>query len=313
MLDPKKVAEDLLGPITWESSYSGHCHCPGESLHTTKTVLKACRIRIDGVPTLYCFHSHCKDAVAAANSELRSRLASEDWTLLLPGGRVLSRGQWASPPPRDTSPLDKLLVQVEEEMHARKDRIFSDNAWPLADIIHSSPISLIDRPPEDHFRHWLLLWPADSIVWIGNVQDSGRPEAATHFRPIGDWYEIGPVMGSFTCPSAFHPGTTSRSDASVLNREFLVVESDTLDKDQVGAVFRWLTRRVRMPLHAIVDTAGKSLHGWFSSPPPEKEIFLKIALAALGCDTSMFNRSQPVRLPGAWRQDKLQKLIWISQ
>jgi hypothetical protein len=47
---------------------------------------------------------------------------------------------------------------------------------------------------------------------------------------------------------------------------FLVVESDTLTKDQVGAVFAYLHRRLRYRLHYIIDMGGKSLHAWFDAP-----------------------------------------------
>ena len=41
----------------------------------------------------------------------------------------------------------------------------------------------------------------------------------------------------------------------------MVIESDTLARDEVGAVFAYLRRRLHYDLHCIVDTAGKSLHG----------------------------------------------------
>lgn len=47
----------------------------------------------------------------------------------------------------------------------------------------------------------------------------------------------------------------------VLYKRHLIVESDTLAKGETYAVFRWCHQF--MPLHAIVDTAGKLLHGWF--------------------------------------------------
>ena len=37
----------------------------------------------------------------------------------------------------------------------------------------------------------------------------------------------------------------------------MVIESDTLGKDEVGAVFAYLNRRLKFNLHAIIDTAGK--------------------------------------------------------
>jgi hypothetical protein len=37
------------------------------------------------------------------------------------------------------------------------------------------------------------------------------------------------------------------------------VESDSLSKDEVGAIFSYLRRRLHYQLHCIIDTVGKSL------------------------------------------------------
>lgn len=93
-------------------------------------------------------------------------------------------------------------------------------------------------------------------------------------------------------------------------QRYLVVESDSLTKDQVGAIFRWLDQAVDLSLRAVVDTAGKSLHGWFEFPTPDALTELKIMLPALGCDSKMFGSSQPCRLPGGLRNGHIQKLIY---
>jgi hypothetical protein len=146
------------------------------------------------------------------------------------------------------------------------------------------------------------------------VFSSGKPEHRTHFRPIAEWYQIGPVMGNYTCGSSFKPGSFQRCNANCNGTRFLVVESDTLAKDDVGAVFAYLQRRLRYRLHCIIDTAGKSLHGWFDAPRNKVlENRLKAGLTAFGCDPKVFTYSQPVRLPGAWRDGKLQRLVWLHE
>jgi hypothetical protein len=177
--------------------------------------------------------------------------------------------------------------------------------------LEDSPLLLGHREPMDQFKLWLRLWSADAILWIGDVFHSGKPEHASHFRPIADWNLIGPVMGNFTSSCTFRPGTFSRSEDSILARQFLVVESDTLSRDQIGSVFKYLQQRLHYRLHCIVDTGGKSLHGWFSPPSPRHEPGLKAGLTALGCDPKLFSRSQPVRVPGAFRDGNTQRLIWI--
>jgi hypothetical protein len=67
-------------------------------------------------------------------------------------------------------------------------------------------------------------------------------------------------------------------------------------------------------LHCIIDTAGKSLHAWFGAPRNATlEGRLKAGLEALGCDPKVFTYSQPVRVPGAYRDGRMQRLIWLNQ
>jgi len=208
---------------------------------------------------------------------------------------------------------ERLLLETLRTVADRfRPELFETFRWPLARILEDSPLLVADRDAEDQFRTWLKLWPAHSHVWIGDVYSSGKPEHRAHFRPVAEWYQIGPVMGNFTCGSSFQPGSYQRSNANCNGTRFLVVESDTLKKDEIGAVFRYLQLRLRYSLHCIIDTGGKSLHGWFEAPPNKlMEQRLKAGLTAFGCDPKLFTYSQPVRVPGAYRDGKLQKLIWV--
>jgi len=123
------------------------------------------------------------------------------------------------------------------------------------------------------------------------------------------------------CSGVFAARSTSRSAKNVRYNRFLVVESDTLSKPEVLAVFRWC--RQFLPLCAIIDTAGKSLHGWFDKlgnphvkdPAQFKKLMkdLKRILPGLGCDDAMFRAAQISRLPGALRDGKRQRLIWFDR
>jgi len=35
-------------------------------------------------------------------------------------------------------------------------------------------------------------------------------------------------------------------------------------------------------------------------------------LAVFGCDPKVFTYSQPVRVPEAWREERLQRLVWLG-
>ena len=86
---------------------------------------------------------------------------------------------------------------------------------------------------------------------------------------------------------------------------------------QIGAAgntLRIRRRRLHYPLHCIIDTAGKSLHGWFDAPRNKLlENRLKAGLEEFGCDPKVFTYSQPVRVPGAYREGKMQRLIWLRE
>jgi hypothetical protein len=327
MIDPRQIAAGIVGAVDWQTEVSGFCKCPGESLHTHPTGKKDCRVSVDGAPTIFCFHSSCGAAVAEANRKLRSAIGQNPWELKLPGGKILRNGDvlqasgvvlprevvQASARAEGREAGEQLVLETLRALADRfKPELFEKFRWPFAQIIGDSPLLVAERDAEDQFRTWLRLWPAHCHVWIGDIFSSGKPEHATHFRPVADWYQIGPAMGNFTCGSSFKPGSFQRSNANCNGTRFLVIESDTLAKDEVGAIFAYLQRRLHYKLHCIIDTGGKSLHAWFDAPRNKLlENRLKAGLVAFGCDPKVFTYSQPVRVPGAWRDGKLQRLIWL--
>ena len=329
MIDPRQVVAGLLGAIEWQNEVTGYCRCPGEALHTSANGKKDCRVNVDAAPTIFCFHASCSVAVAEANRRLRRELSASTWELRLPGGKLLRSGDVlqssgvvlpreavkarAKAEGRDGSEV-LLLESLRAAAERYKPELFEFFRWPMAQVLEDSPLLVANYEPEEQFRTWLKIWPADSTVWIGDVYSSGQPHHRTHFRPVADWYQIGPVMGNYTCGSSFKPGTYSRSNESLNARRFMVIESDTLTHDEMGAVFAFLRRQLQYEMHCIIDTAGKSLHGWFETPP--NRIFedrLKAGLEVFGCDPKVFKPAQPVRVPGAWRDGKLQRLIWLRR
>lgn len=74
-----KLAEQVLGKITWKSDVYGFCQCPGQHLHTTPTGPDHCDVRLEGVPTIHCFHGSCANIVAGVNHQLRSVIAKAEY------------------------------------------------------------------------------------------------------------------------------------------------------------------------------------------------------------------------------------------
>src|SRR6476619_5500841 len=78
MIDPRQIAERLLGVIDWQTEVSGLCACPGESLHTSPNGKKDCRVNIVGAPSMLTRQSFfplglvCNDSPGHAHKPLTS-------------------------------------------------------------------------------------------------------------------------------------------------------------------------------------------------------------------------------------------------
>ena len=87
-------------------------------------------------------------------------------------------------------------------------------------------------------------------------------------------------------------------------RRFLVVESDTGTKPEQAAILARLAKLWdAIPLVLVVDSAGKSLHGWFDvRNVSERRTRLWFEMAVmLGADPHTWTRCQWVRMPGGTR------------
>jgi hypothetical protein len=304
LLDTKSTIEAAVGPVTWLSDQEGFVACPGQHLHSQPGGLRDCKLYLDPVPALTCFHASCREVVEAKNRELRRALAGDV--------------DLHAKPRRLTADEKQRLAGLRRKEQTRlraanaRGQILRSWAWPYAEILAQSPV----QPNADEAGHWrslLGLFNDGDVLWIGSLYNSGKPEHACSFRTKEQWLGEPMAPAQFTCPAVFKPGSIARSNDNIVARRFLVVESDELTKDQVGAVFRWLKDQVKLNLRAIVDTAGKSLHGWFDYPAQDVVDELKLVLPQLGCDPKLFTASQPVRLPGAPRNAKYQRLVWLAE
>lgn len=321
MTSRQTASAGILGAIEWESETMGYCKCPGESMHSHETGANHCRVTLDKVPTIFCFHTSCGHAVDEANHRLRSDI-----------GKV-ERGLKSNPTPYQPTPEDRAKLQEKRRIEELRRRSAESLPFILqkfhvepADIWEESPVRLLDDPSGD-WRLLVHLFELDDVIWVGDKKSSCNDEADDNrksvcrrfFRPVEDWLLCPAAPANFTCPSTFKPGSFSRSNANVLQRKFLVIESDCLSKTDMLAVIQWC--RGFMRLRAIVDTAGKSLHGWFDAVTPDVEQKLRIILPNLGrasdedektLDPALFKLAQPCRLPGALRDKKYQNLYYLD-
>ena len=317
-------------PIDLEN---GLFKCPGRHWHTTPNAETDCKLFINdaGYFQLHCVHTSCHDSIAVVNSILAKRRGIAVGHAPLDKGAVLdanSKSKIDNDPPATIQKQDKsggresqstpkeAGIRAELRRQRRMENALSDIIrefeWPYEQMVKDSRGG-IDEPVHEHYYQAFCLFEDADFVWCGrDVQDTGSPAHASRFRPVRQWLAETTCPGSFICPSTFKQGVYSRSKEHVLRPKFLVVESDKIGKNEIGALFRWLKTSVGLRLRMVVDTAGKSLHGWFDYPHPRLLQQLEYFLPALGCDPALFNPSQPCRLPGAVRDGHHQKLIYIA-
>jgi len=307
--DLQAIARSFLGEIQWQDNETGFCRCPGESRHTHPTHAQDCRVKLDQIPGLFCFHTSCLAEVETANHTFRSLIGKAY------AGRKLHYKRHEPTPEERARERQRIArEQLRSRAAASLPQILAQYEISPSDYFELSPVRLTDDPAHD-WRLLLRLFKPDDILWIGDKYSSCADDAPEskkeicrlHFRLVAEWLRESEAPAQFTCPSVFKPGTHSRCNEAVLLRRYLVIESDILTKDQICAVINWCRQFMR--LRAIVDTGSRSLHGWFDAPLPEFEAELKIILPNLGrglgdkptLDPALFKLSQPCRLPGAWR------------
>ncbi len=224
-----------------------------------------------------------------------------------------------SPQERQRFEAQKAQARLKAKAAASLHSILGDFKCGFAYYANRSPENLFNCDPQQDWRLLLRLFKPDDLIWIGEKYHSANEkhspewqrECAGHFRMRDRWLAEPPLpTWPLTCPATFHPGISSRCDANVLTKPYLVVESDTLNRNDVCAVFRWTEQFTR--LRAIVDTAGKSLHGWFEFPAKVVLEELAVILPGFGCDPALFGLSQPCRLPGAYRDGRYQSLLYLD-
>lgn len=213
------------------------------------------------------------------------------------------------------------LTRLAAKARAAQKQILAQFACGFAQYGNGSPVNLLNGDPRNDWRLMLKLYAPDDVLWIGTKKNESANEShgaewidycKTRFRTVTEWLKETTCPGILITPATFKPGSFSRCDDNIVSRPFLVVESDLLNRIEVCAVFKWMEQFAK--LRAIVDTGGKSLHGWFEMPSPEIVAQLETILPNLGCDKALFAKSQPVRLPGGLRPETniVQSLLYLD-
>lgn len=312
----ERIAEGLLGEITWQDD-RGFCRCPGHERHTGSTGKRDCTVFLgnERPPTIYCVHTSCAGEVADKNRSLRSAIGRAEWETRRGLDPTLPERPKITKEERQRRRRAKRHAEIALRARAGLPTLLEEFAWPMEAIL--SDVLAFEDDGEDGWRALLGLYDLNDVLWIGDLRDSGRWYHDGFFLRVQDYLRRtlrpkGPLMSA----SCFRPSCYQRSRDNVVCTPFLVVESDKLTRNQVGAVFRWLMAE-GVPLRAIIDTGGKSLHGWFDQPcAGTKRDDLLVALEAMGCDRGPWREPSMSRLPGSFRVSnagiKRQRLIWLN-
>jgi Protein of unknown function (DUF3987)/VirE N-terminal domain len=166
----QRIATDLLGKIEWESETSGFVQCPGKHLHTTGDGERDCKIDFDHVPTLHCFHDHCRGIVDAINRELRSRIGKVEYVRPeMPHVEEDSEPVEPPPAPYVPPPLALLPSVLQEYVHSAAESLNVDVAYILLPLL-SSLGAAIGNARSIILKRGFIQPP---VIWTGIIGRSG--------------------------------------------------------------------------------------------------------------------------------------------
>lgn len=177
------------------------------------------------------------------------------------------------------------------------------------DLMERSPLIPLEKP--DPAFYLTRLFPGDPLVCMGLDTATFATRPLSTFigrkkgRGIADLCQVVPS------PMIRQTGTNQEgkeSEHCLENtgpRKYIVVEFDQGTRDEHAAIL-WHLKERGAPLAMVLFSGGKSIHGWFRvAGMKDEEIlpFFRYAVA-LGADWRLWNRTQFVRTPDAWRADK---------
>lgn len=188
------------------------------------------------------------------------------------------------------------ITNLKAEAESYLKTLLQDYSWPTDQIERDSP-KQFNCEDWSHTQAHLSIFDPDDLIWIGNKGDLRKEflRQSQLWWPAHSW-------ASCTCASSFKPGMSMRVAGNVKARRFYVVESETLNENQLGAVFKWLNQFLL--LRAVVGTGDGHLHGWFDYPKDEELDALKMILLGFQCNTRGRDACHPYPLAGRPRQGK---------
>lgn len=145
-------------------------------------------------------------------------------------------------------------------------------------------------------------------AWVAHLEDPKKRGRRAHFFDCdsGAWVRVNPFL----------PGKETGNDADVASYRHCLVE---LEKDQHTPEMQWaLLKDSGLPIAAVIDSAGGSMHAWVKLDASNREEFnarrdiVYRHMAHAAPDKANKNPSRFSRLPGVLRNGVEQRLIALN-
>ena len=176
-------------------------------------------------------------------------------------------------------------------------------------------------PGASEFQRFLQsAFAPTEVVCICEQVEEGKPLTSGSFLPVEDWikrfdspdsilFRPDRAEGVYVRINPFKPNLYSGSDNDVSAYRHVLVEFD----DKPKAEQEQLLRDSGLPISVLIDSGGKSIHGWVRVDAPNRKEWDArrdlIYSSIPGIDPKNKNPSRFSRLPGAWRGESQQKLL----
>lgn len=196
-----------------------------------------------------------------------------------------------------------------------------------AELTAASPVSIPTDPSEQQRLFLKTVFRWDDFIFCGDREQLGTVKTiqpACHWLKVGapgPFVIINPLSG-YPAPLKSGDGETYRGDGNVSAYRYAMAEFDGQSReDQIKF---WSA--VRLPLVALINTGGKSIHAWLDvqklavvetseqwATHIKDRLYLQI-LTPLGVDAACSNPARLSRMPGYYREEKgaWQRLLWLS-
>jgi hypothetical protein len=178
---------------------------------------------------------------------------------------------------------------------------------------------------DGYFR--FIVYPGEQVLVFNQYKSQGamlwregvsiEPFLKTHW-PVGAWFLCNPVDGK----THWNPRLSKnsrRSEESVTSFRYAVLECDQQPKEIWKPVWVKILVQIELPIVSIIDSGDKSVHALVRVSRESKEAWdtfkktvLRPQLVPLGADDGALSAVRLTRLPGAYRGDQRQELLYLN-